>query len=141
MTPDPPSQVDFWCETCAERGRALEPALLALVRWGLAHGPENVDGDHHRDDWDLVALKALFQAQRARDLSVCVQFKSSDFEGWMSIDRGRVEAGLGAPSAPDIVVNGTIKDLFTGAETPADLKISGPLPLLERFVGAFALRA
>ena len=33
-----------------ERGRALEPAVLALIRWGLTHGPENRPGDHHHDD-------------------------------------------------------------------------------------------
>jgi DNA-binding HxlR family transcriptional regulator len=41
-----------------ERGRALEPAVLALIRWGLTHGPENRPGDHHHDEWDLLALKA-----------------------------------------------------------------------------------
>ncbi len=63
-----------------ERGRALEPALLALIRWGLSYGPENQPGDHHHEDWDLLALKALFQATRAVNLAVTVQFTSGDFE-------------------------------------------------------------
>ena len=127
--------------TLTERGQALEPALLALVRWGLVYGPENRDGDHHLDDWDLVALKALFQSARATDLDVTVQFSSDGFEGWMAIDHGQVTTGLGRTAQPDVLVNGTIKDLFTGSGSPADTKVSGSLPLLEQFVSSFALRA
>ena len=65
-----------------ERGRALEPTLLALVRWGLLYGPENREGFYHREEWDLVALKALFQRDRATDVSVSVQFGAGDFAGW-----------------------------------------------------------
>ena len=46
-----------------DAGRALEPAVLALVRWGLTYLPDRIEGFHHQDDWDLVALKAAFQPQ------------------------------------------------------------------------------
>ena len=123
-----------------ESGKALEPALLALVRWGLAYGPDNQKGFHHQDDWDLVALKALFQARRAPDLSVCVQFRTDEFAGWMSVEDQRVKIGLGEAESADIVVGGTIKALFAGPNS-AHLLQSGSNEQLERFKAAFVLPA
>lgn len=123
-----------------ESGKALEPALLALIRWGLAYGPDNQKGFHHQDDWDLVALKALFQARRARDLSVCVQFRTDEFAGWMSVDGERVKIGLGEAESANIVVGGTIKDLFSQADS-AQLCLSGSNEQLERFKAAFVVPA
>ncbi len=123
-----------------EAGKALEPALLALVRWGLSYGPKNRKGFHHQDDWDLVALKSLFQARRAGDLSVCVQFKTDEFAGWMSIEDHRVRIGLGESHSADVIVGGTIKDLFFGPKS-AQLCSSGSKGKLERFKSAFVLPA
>ena len=123
-----------------ESGKALEPALLALVRWGLAYGPENQTSFHHQDDWDLVALKALFQARRAPDLSVCVQFRTDEFAGWMSVEGERVKIGLGEAESADIIVGGTIKDLFSEADS-AGLCLSGSNEQLERFKAAFVVPA
>jgi DNA-binding HxlR family transcriptional regulator len=123
-----------------ESGKALEPALLALVRWGLAYGPENQKGFHHQDDWDLVALKALFQARRAGDLSVCVQFRTDEFAGWMSVEDQRVRIGLGEAKSADVVVGGTIKELFAGGNSE-QLCLSGSNDQLERFKSAFVLPA
>ena len=123
-----------------ESGKALESALLALVRWGLAYGPENKKGFHHQNDWDLVALKALFQANRAGDLSVCVQFKTDEFSGWMSIEDQRVKMGLGEADAADVIVGGTIKDLFNGPQS-GQLCSSGSKEKLQRFKSAFVLPA
>lgn len=119
-----------------EVGRALEHALLALVRWGLAYGPENQKGFYHQDEWDLVALKALFQAKRAGDLSVCVQFKTDEFAGWMSIKDQRVQMGRGDTDSADVIVGGTIKDLFTGPKA-SQLCSSGSKEKLNRFMSAF----
>ena len=123
-----------------ESGKALEPALLALVRWGLAYGPENQKGFHHQDDWDLVALKALFQARRAGDLSVCVQFRTDEFAGWMSVEDQRVRIGLGEAESADVVVGGTIKELFAGGNSE-QLCLSGSNDQLERFKSSFVLPA
>jgi len=124
-----------------EVGQALEPALLALVRWGLSYGPENQAGFHHLDDWDLVALKALFQPDRVSDLSVSVQFKTEEFAAWLAIDDQRVTMGLGEAPEPDVTVNGTIKDLFTGPGSPDELCVSDPQEKIGQFMSAFALPA
>ena len=123
-----------------EAGKALEEAVLSLVRWGLAYGPENQKGYHHQNDWDLLALKALFQAKRAGDLSVCVQFKTDDFAGWMAIENQRVRMGLGEADSADVIVDGTIKDVFTGPPSNR-LCSSGSKEKLQRFMSAFVLPA
>jgi len=123
-----------------ERGRALEPALLALIRWGLSHGPENRTGDHHRDDWDLLALKALFQPTRASELAICVQFEAPDFLGWARIADLQMSVGLGTADSADIIINGSIHDLFLSSAKPLELLAVGSLADLEKFISAFALR-
>ncbi len=124
-----------------EVGQALEPALLALVRWGLRYGQGNQEGFHHQDDWDLVALKALFQPDRVVDLSVSVQFKTEECAAWMAIDDQQVTMGLGEAPEPDVTVNGTIKALFTGPGSPDELCVSDSHEKLGQFMSAFALPA
>ena len=124
-----------------ERGQGLEPAILALIRWGLTRGPENRAGDHHRDDWDLLALKALFQPSRAADLSACVQFDAPGFEGWAKIEDGLMSVGVGTARNADIGINGTVTDLFLDSESPSELLTSGDKSTLRQFMFAFALRA
>lgn len=124
-----------------ERGQALEPAVLALIRWGLTRGPESRVGDHHRDDWDLLALKALFLPSRAADLSICVQFNAPDFAGWARIEDRRMSVGVGSAHDAEIGIDGTITDLFLGASSPAELLTKGSAPALRGFMSAFALRA
>lgn len=122
-------------------GEALEPAVLALVRWGLVHGPQNQPGDYHEDEWDLVALKALFQPQRAGDLALGVQFDADELKGWMRIDAGAISIGLGQIDNPGLVISGTIAELFTGDAAAESLLAAGDPDELQQFMKAFALRA
>lgn len=122
-------------------GAALEPAILALIRWGLTHGPRNHPDYSHQDDWDLLALKALFQPHRAGDLRISVQFRSETLTGWSIIDDGAVSIGLGELDTADLVINGTVAGLFLGNDTPETLLASGRESDLGRFMSVFALRA
>ena len=123
------------------RGRALEPAVLALIRWGLVHGPGNRDGDHHQDDWDLLALKAAFQPERAAGLSTGVQFMAGAADGWVRIDNRRMTIGRGVLPDADLVVNGTVADLFLLESDMTSRLGKGDPESLARFASAFALRA
>ena len=123
------------------RGYALEPAILALVRWGLLHGPENRPGDHHRHDWDLLALKSVFQPDRADGLSLTVQFDCDALQGWVRIEAQTMAIGLGQVDGADISIAGTVSDLFLGDKEPLTLINAGSPDDLRRFVAAFALRA
>jgi len=124
-----------------DRGRALEPAVLALIRWGLLHGPENKEGDHHHDDWDLLALKSAFQPDRAVGLSMSVQFNAEELQGWVRIQDEQMQIGLGELDDADIAIDGTVADLFLGNQRPDTQLASGSSADLEQFISAFALRA
>lgn len=123
-----------------ERGRALEPFLLELIRWGLTYGSENQPGDHHHDDWDLLALKSMFQPERAANLNVGVQFDAPEVEGWARIEDGQMSIGIGRANHADVVVCGTVADLFINVENPLALLTDGEPASLQRFMRAFALR-
>jgi DNA-binding HxlR family transcriptional regulator len=96
-----------------DSGRALEPAILALVRWGLTFLPDRIEGFYHQDDWDLVALKAI------RDQQLTI--------------------GLGESGKADITINGTVEDLFVETKNPAALLSSGSPQELNQFMSSFAL--
>jgi DNA-binding HxlR family transcriptional regulator len=123
------------------KGHALEPAVLALIRWGLLHGPENRPGDHHRHDWDLLALKSAFQPDRADGLSLTVRFDCDALQSWVRIEDQTMAIGLGQTDTADITIAGTVSDVFLGDKEPQALISAGSPEDLQRFVAAFALRA
>lgn len=122
-----------------DAGRALEPAILALVRWGLTYLPDRIEGFYHRDDWDLVALKAAFEPQRSAGLAVRTQFISDDISAWVDIRDQQMTIGLGVSDESDLTIDGTIEDLFVEAKDPAVLLASGSPRTLDKFMSSFAL--
>lgn len=122
-----------------EMGRALEPAVLALARWGLTYLPDRVEGYYHQDDWDLVALKAAFEPKRATGLAVLTQFISDNISAWVDIRNQEMNIGLGVSAEPDITIDGTIEALFVDAKEPAALMTSGSRKKLDQFMSSFAL--
>jgi len=120
------------------RGRALEPAILSLIRWGYTDSKPGSDKGHHRDDWDLLALKAFFQPARAADLHLSAQYHSDTVSGWTRIIDGHMTIGLGEIDDADLVVHGTVRDLFRGAGEPQRLLSHGSASDLERYMQSFA---
>jgi hypothetical protein len=66
-----------------------------------------------------------------------VQFRGEEFLGWMAIDKQRVTIGLGDAPQADVIVDGTIKELFTGRRPPEHLCVGGSKKKLGRFMSAF----
>lgn len=122
-------------------GRALEPAVLGLVHWGLRFAQRNRPDFHHRDDWDLLALKSVFQPKRTPGLAATAQFQGDEFAGWFAIADGHAEIGLGVSEAADLVFEGTVAQVFTSNKPPEEWLVSGDEALLGRFLSAFALHA
>ncbi len=50
------------------RGRELEPVLLALVRFGSGFSERRRRSHHSRAGWDVLAARALFRPEAARNL-------------------------------------------------------------------------
>ena len=122
-----------------DAGRALEPVVLALVRWGLTYLPERIEGFYHQDDWDLVALKAAFDPQSSAGLAIRTQFVSDSINAWVEIREQQLTIGLGESDKADITINGTVEDLFVETKDPAALLTSGSLEKLDEFMSCFAL--
>jgi DNA-binding HxlR family transcriptional regulator len=120
------------------RGRALEPAILGLIRWGYTDGKSGSNKGHHRDDWDLLALKAFFQPGLAAEQSLSVQYHGDDFSGWTRIFDGHMTIGLGELDDADLVVQGTVRDLFRGASEPRQLLSQGTASDLDGYMQFFA---
>jgi len=122
-----------------DAGRALEPVILAMVRWGLTYLPGRVEGFYHQDDWDLVALKAAFEPQLSAGLAICTQFIADGVTAWVDIRDQQLTIGLGEAQKADIMISGTIEDLFVEAKDPAALLSSGSPQKLNQFMSCFAL--
>ena len=119
-------------------GVALEEAVLALVRWGLDFGRGDQTGFHHRNEWDLVALKSLFRPDGAGGKDISVQFRAESLTGWIRIQDSKATIGLGDIPAPDLVIQGTVGELFTADADLDALLSTGRISVLRQFMSAFA---
>jgi DNA-binding HxlR family transcriptional regulator len=120
------------------RGRALEPTILGLIRWGYTDSKPGTGKGHHLDNWDLLALKAFFQPGLAANLSISVQYHGDAFAGWTRISDGHMTIGLGELDDADLVVQGTVRDLFRGTNEPQLLLSHGTASELDGYMQFFA---
>jgi len=117
-----------------ERGQALEAIILALVRWGFQFLDEKKPDERARPEWDLVAMKAAFNAEKAEGLSLCCEFHVDDLTFWVRVHDSQLEIALGAAVKPlaTVTTDGETfagvglgkKDLKT-AINQGDLKFTG----------------
>ena len=113
-----------------ELGRALEPVIVALSRWGsrLVGGPR--DEDERRPAWAAMALRSLFEPGAAVGLRETYEFRIDGEAFHLRIDDGAVEARQGSASAPDVTVFGEaciFLDLVAGRLTPEKALEAGKL--------------
>ena len=94
-------------------GESLEPVVLAMVRWSLVSFPQrNEPSNYHNPDWDLVALKALYEPKQAPAGSITVQFEHPSWQGWVQLNKAGYNCGLGLfDGKPDLVWNDLIGSL------------------------------
>ncbi len=87
-------------------GRSVEPLVLETIRWGYRYGEAGRDFVHE-DHWDLLAMKAFFNAARASKTMV-VQFASDALTAWVRVGPDGFEHGMGEMDEPGLVVRSTI---------------------------------
>lgn len=131
-------------------GRALEPVLVELGRWGGAYGlPPDGESWMSRDA-HVLSLRTLFDPARAGDFAVRVQLRLDDCPFHVAIADGQIEVGCGEASEPDCTIAGdpgTLIDVVHGrrpledALAAADLRIEGDEPRARRFCELFPLPA
>ncbi|HET9986414.1 MAG TPA: helix-turn-helix domain-containing protein [Longimicrobiales bacterium] len=133
-----------------EVGRELEPAVLALARWGarrLRAAPEEAAGEV-RPDWAILLLRARFQPERAEGVSEVYQVEAGDSAYHLYVREGRLEVAPGkAPVAAVVLATdpGTLAELAAGrrgleaAASAGALEVRGSPFAAARFARVFGL--
>jgi DNA-binding HxlR family transcriptional regulator len=131
-------------------GRALEPALIALGRWGGTYAPPPRDDMCMSLDAYIVSLRTLFDPERAGDFAARVELRLGDERFRVAIADGTVEAGRGELPDPDAVIEAdptTLLEVLHGHRRLADalaagtMRFSGDKRKARRFTELFPLPA
>ncbi len=97
-----PASTDAYVLT--ERGRALEPALVELTRWGQADLGRPAADDAYGPHWSQLALKAALRPDRAAGVRVACEFRVGHDDFQAHLDDGALTTGPGPASQPDFVL-------------------------------------
>ncbi|MDP9869141.1 MULTISPECIES: winged helix-turn-helix transcriptional regulator [Streptosporangium] len=128
-------------------GRDLEPALIALGRWGARTMTEPRPGEAITAESVAMAFRTTYQPEAARDTTVGYEVRMGEFTLRLQITVGALTVGIGPHPAPDLIIERLndqgIHALMTGAKTPdqaltdGSVRVEGDPALLHRFVQAF----
>lgn len=127
-----------------DRGRELQPVLLALGRWG-SRAPLRTRADLGPDAF-VIALQTVFDAERAGDLRASVELRPGDDRFHVQIADGAIAVGRGSLDEPDAVLSGelgTLRSVAFGRQTVAsatrsgELRVSGSRRIANRFATLF----
>jgi DNA-binding HxlR family transcriptional regulator len=132
-----------------ERGRELEPVILALGRWGSAapfpEPPREIGADSM-----VLALKTVFDRERAGELEAEIELRLREHTFTVRVLDGTIHAARGDAADPDAVLTaapGALAALvweglgLDAAVRSGDAAYEGDRELLERFLSLFALGA
>jgi len=131
-----------------ESGKALEPALIALGRWGARFlgAPRKTDVMVPRAYF--VAMRARFKAEAAAGLNETYEFRIGNLVFEVRVAGGRCSTAEGPASNPDVTMTmdvDTLNALLFASMTPAAalaagrVDIKGDPKALERFINIFGL--
>ncbi|NED94617.1 transcriptional regulator [Phytoactinopolyspora alkaliphila] len=127
------------------RGRALEPVLLALGRWGSPLPPGAGSATELSPDALVVALRTTFDPDAAAGLHGTVQLRLPADAFLLTVQDGSLDAVRGEAVADAVLTCAvrTVQDLVFGkgalddAVKGGDAQVEGDNELLKRFLGAF----
>jgi DNA-binding HxlR family transcriptional regulator len=129
-------------------GRALEPVLIELGRWGGANCPPPAEGMCMSLDAHLVSLRSLFDVERAAGLTARIDLRLDEQRFRVEIGDGRIEVERGESVAPDATIAtapATLIEVLHGhrelvdALAAGELTIAGDKRLAKRFMKLFPL--
>ena len=111
-----------------ERGRALEPAVYELIRWGLDLLAEPGEKDVFRAGWLVTALRAAFRPEMARGVRRSYRLVVDGQPFTARVDDGTIDAHAGDEGDVDVLVSldeGTLKAIASGQLAAADAVARG----------------
>ena len=122
-------------------GRALEPAIHALGRWGWGKMGKPRSADRRNIEWLLVALRRRYRGGVTLTATI-----EADGAPYHIVLRGaRAEIGRGAAPASDVRVTGKGQDIarlfldgLPGPDPLSVIDVEGDARLLPTLTGAFA---
>ncbi|GAA0943173.1 winged helix-turn-helix transcriptional regulator [Actinocorallia libanotica] len=130
-----------------DHGRDLEPALIALGRWGARTMTEPRPGETITAESVAMAFRTTYRPETARDTTVGYEVRMGEFTLRLQITAGTLTVGIGPHPAPDLVIERLgdqgVHALMTGAKSPdqaladGSVRVEGDPALLHRFVQTF----
>lgn len=124
-----------------ELGARLEPAIMALARWGQHLLGDPDEQDEVRPSWVILGMKSVFRPERAANLDETYEFRISGDVFWISVQNGTTDAGQGHARAPDLIVEAdldTFLEVHAARQSARDVVESGAARLLAGDVEALA---
>lgn len=112
-----------------EYGLELDDIVLAIGRWGARMLGEPRTGEIVTTDSLLMAMRATFQREAARGVTVSYQLKIADVVLHIRVDDGRLDVGAGPLPGADLSFEPgmTLKGLMSGRTTAAEAIKSGEI--------------
>jgi len=110
-----------WVYELTEWGSELEPVVTELGAWG-ARSPLPPAGTRIGADSIVLALRSLFDPERASELSAVYELRLDGMRFHAIVGNGEIELARGAAEAPDLVIEAEpdqLAALLTG-ERPLD---------------------
>src|SRR5262249_53601000 len=89
-----------------DRGRALEPAILALGMWGspmLASAPDDAEFQTH---WLRIPLEARLADHEPERAPMTIQLRTGDEPLVIDVADGAVQTRIGIEQEPDLTMSG-----------------------------------
>ena len=94
------------------RGEALEPAIVALGRFGGRLLPERPDAEEFRPRWAVIGLKHTFRPERAPDGARTYQLELDGEPFHVRVEDGRLTTRQGPAHDPDLTVRTSARALL-----------------------------
>jgi DNA-binding HxlR family transcriptional regulator len=130
----PPAASQVYALT--ERGRALEPVVLELGRWGSQAPVPSPDAPLGADA-AMLALKTMFQG---RGLQATYEVRLGDDRYAVRVDGDRFAVARGSADDPDATIAtepGTLATVLWHGGPESDLRVEGSRPAVSRFLELF----
>lgn len=123
-----------------EYGRELEPAMLALGRWGARSLGTRGGEQAFRSHWLALALKAFFHPEAARGVNAVYEVRLRDGAFTLRVRNRAVEVVPGSADRADLVLevdDDALVALLAGVSADGVRIVAGDPEEFERFVELF----
>jgi DNA-binding HxlR family transcriptional regulator/putative sterol carrier protein len=144
-----PPPASAWVYELTEWGLELEPAIMALGRWG-ARSPLKPQNTTMSLDALILSFRTMFSPEAAAGMDASLELRLGEHRYHARIADGRMELVRGSADRPDAVIE-TSQEMLTGvvyggvsladALRAGDLKVEGDKEVVQRFVALFPLPA